>query len=190
MMNLMEKIKKSAFARAARPAALGAIALCAAWTGGSALAQQPDIGITYGIYLDPNEPTYQLALQEMKTMYQKDPLVWDGTQWFRYPAIGIGQTLLNNDRLPELVLYPAEDSEEAGKYCQQDGKCPHIVVEVGQKETVRLLVVPAYTITRDPKGVTNGYSDLRVYTKHPDEDPYYYVTYKFNGKGKYELAPR
>ncbi len=169
--------------------AVGAIALCAAF-GGVALAQQGQTGVSYRLVQDPRNPNYQIALEKMQSMYKKDPWHWDGTGWLHYPIIGIGETFLNDDKFTEIIAYPTEDTEEGGKFCPDDGKCPHIVLEVREKSVRTLALVHAYTITRDDKNA-NGYWNLRVYTKHPDVDAYYYEVYAYDPKkDTYVPAPQ
>lgn len=156
----------------------GAVLLCAA-IAGDAFAQQGQTGVSYSLYQDPRNPNYQIALQQMQSMYKKDPWHWDGAGWLHYPIIGIGETYLNADQYTEIIAYPTEDVQEKGKFCPDNGKCPHLVLEVRDQSVRRLALLNAYTITRDDKN-TNGYWNLRVYTKHPDVDAQYHEIYTYD----------
>lgn len=189
----MVKIKKNPeFIRMIRQAMAGMVILCAAFAP-TAFAQQGQTGVAYRLSSDMNDPTYRVALQYMESMYKKDPWHWNGQQWLHNPLIGLGDTNLNMDDYPEIIAYPTEDIEEAGKFCVDDGKCPHFVLEIRGNDDGgirRLANISAYTITRDDKN-NNGYWNLRVYTKHPDVDAYYYEVYTYDPKKDgYVPAPK
>lgn len=186
-------IKKSGFftmvRHGVRQGTAGALLLCAVFTG-YAQAQTPDPGVSYRLSGDPKDPTYQVALQQMQSMYKKDSWLWDGVEWTLYPVIGLGETFLNADDFPEIIAYPTEDKEEANKFCIEHLKCPHLVMEVRDNSVRKLLQINAYTITRDDKNA-NGYWNLRVHTKSPDVDAYYYEVYRYEPKvDGYVPAPR
>ena len=173
-------IKKSGFFRMIRQGTAGALMLCAALSA-QAIAQTRDPGVYYTLSGDPTDPTYQVALQQMQSMYKKDPWLWNGSNWILYPAIGLGETYLNADDFPEIIAYPTEDKEEGKKFCIEHLKCPHLVLEVRDTGVRKLLQINAYTITRDDK-ISNGYWNLRVHTKSPDVDAFYYELYRYEPK--------
>jgi hypothetical protein len=182
-------IKKLRFLKMIRQGTAGALLLCAAFSA-PAHAQMPGTGVSYYLSQDVRNPTYQIALQQMLGMYKKDPWHWNGSEWLHYPVIGLGDTFLNADKFPEIIAYPTEDADMPEKFCVENGKCPHLVLEVRDKGVHRLGLIGAYTITRDDK-IENGYSNLRVYTKSPDVDAYYYEIYKYDPKkDAYAPAPK
>lgn len=186
---MVKFIKNPELFRMIRQGMAGMIVLCAAFAS-AALAQEGQTGVSYRVLMNPQEPTYQVAFRHMESMYKKDNYHWNGTEWFRYPVIGIGDTYLNNDDYSEVIAYAMDDAERPTVFCQEDGKCPHFILEVRDDGVRELARIYAHTIARDDKN-NDGYWGLRVYTKDPDVDPYYYETYVYDGKkDKYFPAPK
>lgn len=186
---MVKFIKNPGLLRMIRQGMAGMIVLCTAFSGVSH-AQDNNTGVSYRASQNPQDPTYRVALQHMESMYKKDAGHWNGTEWWRNPLIGLGDTFLNKDEYPEIIAYAMDEAERPVVFCLKDGKCPHFILEVRNEGVRELGRIYAYTIARDDK-MNDGYWGLRVYTKDPSVDPYYYETYMYVGeKDKYIPAPK
>jgi hypothetical protein len=103
--------------------------------------------------------SYSIARDAMKDVYA--PSLRDGAPEGN-PLIGIGETDLNGDNMPEIIAFPTEEAEEEGQYCQANGQCPHYILEVREKKLHTLGVIFASHIGRGDT-VSNGYWELFVY---------------------------
>lgn len=168
----------------------GVAVLCAVFSGAALAQSNNNLGVAYYLSSDMKDPTYRVALQYMESMYKKDPWHWDGTAWLHNPIIGLSDVHLNADDYPEIIAYPTEDEEEIGKFCAQDGKCPHFVLEIRNEGVRRLANISAYSIARDDKNA-NGYWNIRAYTRNPDVDAQYYDVFVYDPKKDgYVPAPK
>ena len=154
---------------------LAALLIAAPYT--SAHAQN----IEYRLYSDNSYPGYFIAFREMKDLYLNNNWYWDGDKWLHSPLIGIGEANLDGDSVLEMIAYPTEDVEEIDTFCRNDGECPHYILQIRDQGVVNLGTIFAYTITPDDE-IKNGHYQLRVYDKHPDEDPYHHVIYYYDKK--------
>jgi hypothetical protein len=128
------------------------------------------------------EPTYQVVRHAMEEVYKGHEVVDP------IPVIAIAETDLNGDNLPEFIGMPLESDMQIGDYCKKDGLCPHYVVEIRNKETKTIGIIPGIYVSRGEE-IENGYFTLRAYTKG-EADPKYFETYVFDKKkDSYTLKP-
>jgi len=156
--------------------------LCAIFTINALFASGAQAqSINYQVYQNPENVTYQIVLSQMQDLYKDNNWYWDQDmqKWVTYPAIGVAETDLSGDRIPEIIAYPTEDMEEYGLYCTESGACPHHIMEVRDNEIVSLGIITTHTLAPDQE-YKNGYRRLRVYNKDPEIDPYYFVFYDYD----------
>jgi len=137
--------------------------------------------INYQVYQSPDAPVYEIVFRQMREIFRDDEYYWDSNlqEWITYPPIGIAEIDLTGDNFPELIAYVMEDDVEQGLFCELPTKCPHYILEVVGNEVKNKGIISTYTIMPD-KEFVNGYRRLRVYTKDPEIDPYYFVYYAYD----------
>jgi len=140
----------------------------------SAMAYGLMVGNTnYVYYQDPENPSYAIARQEMRSVYEKFP-------WDTNPLIGIAEVQLDGDTFPELIAFPTEEPEQVGDYCRKsDGLCPHYVLQVRDQSVRTLGVIFAHAVARGTD-IQNGYWTLSVYLSDKDFTNGVEQTYIYN----------
>lgn len=159
------------------------LALTAAFAA-QAFAYGLKVDDTQYVYMNSpyGEPTYQVVRKAMEDVYKGHELIDP------IPVIAISETDLNGDNLPEFIGMPLESDMQIGDYCEENGICPHYVVEIRGKETKTIGIIPGIYVSRGDS-VENGYFTLRAYTKG-EADPKYFETYVYDKeKDSYTLKP-
>lgn len=128
--------------------------------------------------------SYSLARDAMmKDLYE--PALRDGAP-VGNPLIGIGEVDLNGDNMPEIIAFPTEEEEENGMYCEDNGMCPHYILQVRGNNVHRLGIIFANTVMLGDN-INNGYWELLAY-KNGNEDPKKADIYTYDkNKDQYRL---
>jgi hypothetical protein len=136
----------------------------------------------YVYYQDPENPSYAIARQEMRPVYEKFP-------WDTNPLIGIAEVQLDRDEYPELIAFPTEEPEQVGDYCRKsDGLCPHYVLQIREQSVRTLGVIFAHAVSRG-NDIQNGYWTLSVYLSEKDLGNGVAQTYVYDSASdSYKLA--
>ncbi len=158
------------------------LALGSAFSAGVALANPPNVTHIDYIYhqSEQTNPAYPWVWEKMLPLYKGSEYDKNTGFYQGNPLIGIGETDLNGDKLPDLIAFPTEEEVEKEKFCKPDLVCPHYIFETRDKSPHLLGKIFASSIDRGDE-IKNGYWTLKVYSGDWKEKPTSdYEIYEYN----------
>lgn len=168
------------------------VTLGSVFAAGTALAGPPNVQHIDYIYHQSEEtnPAFKWVWNEMLPVYKGTEYDGVSTKFRSNPLIGIGETDLNGDKIPDVIAFPTEEEIEIGKFCKEDLICPHYVFEIRDDGPHLLGKIFASSIDRGDD-IKNGYWTLKVFSgdwkRPPNGD---YEVYEYDKKtGGYLKAP-
>jgi hypothetical protein len=160
--------------------------------GGPVFAGPPNVQHIDYIYHqnEATNPAFSWVWKEMMPLYKGTEYDSSHSRFPSNPLIGIGETDLNGDKIPDTIAFPTESEIEIGKFCKADLICPHYIFETRDDGPHLLGKIFASSIDRGDD-IKNGHWTLKAYSgdwKKPQTTEYDVYEYDKKTDG-YVKAP-